>query len=58
LYYSDEERKGRVKPKPEIAIQGIGATPDEFKNFIGETIRLDPIMMDKTLRLTIVFLYG
>jgi topoisomerase-4 subunit B len=22
-------------------------SPDEFKNFIGETIRLDPIMMDK-----------
>jgi topoisomerase-4 subunit B len=22
-------------------------SPDEFKNFIGETIRLDPVMMDK-----------
>ncbi len=22
-------------------------SPDEFKNFIGDTIRLDPIMMDK-----------
>ena len=22
-------------------------SPDEFKNFIGDTIRLDPVMMDK-----------
>ena len=28
--------------------KGLGEiSPDEFKNFIGETIRLDPIMMDK-----------
>jgi topoisomerase-4 subunit B len=25
-------------------------SPDEFKNFIGETIRLDPVMMGKTHR--------
>jgi topoisomerase-4 subunit B len=25
-------------------------SPDEFKNFIGETIRLDPVMMKKTHR--------
>jgi topoisomerase-4 subunit B len=25
--------------------------PDEFKNFIGDTIRLDPVMMDKNTRL-------
>jgi len=50
--YSDEERKDaieRLKPKPEITrFKGLGEiSPDEFKNFIGETIRLDPIMMDK-----------
>ena len=50
--YSDEERKAaieKLKPKPEITrFKGLGEiSPDEFKNFIGETIRLDPIMMDK-----------
>lgn len=50
--YSDEERKEaieKLKPKPEITrFKGLGEiSPDEFKNFIGETIRLDPIMMDK-----------
>lgn len=24
-------------------------SPDEFKHFIGEDIRLDPVMMDKTI---------
>ncbi|MFV8443157.1 DNA topoisomerase IV subunit B [Flavobacterium sp. LB2P44] len=50
--YSDEERKAaieKLKPKPEITrFKGLGEiSPDEFKNFIGETIRLDPVMMDK-----------
>ncbi|CAM2890907.1 topoisomerase-4 subunit B [Flavobacterium succinicans] len=50
--YSDEERRDaieKLKPKPEITrFKGLGEiSPDEFKNFIGETIRLDPIMMDK-----------
>ncbi|TDE42730.1 type IIA DNA topoisomerase subunit B [Flavobacterium rhamnosiphilum] len=50
--YSDEERKDaieKLKPKPEITrFKGLGEiSPDEFKNFIGETIRLDPVMMDK-----------
>ena len=50
--YSDDERKEaieKLKPKPEITrFKGLGEiSPDEFKNFIGETIRLDPIMMDK-----------
>jgi topoisomerase-4 subunit B len=31
--------------------KGLGDFPDEFKKFIGETIRLDPVMMDKTHRL-------
>ena len=36
-------------PKPEITrFKGLGEiSPDEFKNFIGETIRLDPVMLDK-----------
>lgn len=50
--YSDDERKAaieKLKPKPEITrFKGLGEiSPDEFKNFIGETIRLDPVMMDK-----------
>ena len=50
--YSEQERKDaieKLKPKPEITrFKGLGEiSPDEFKNFIGETIRLDPVMMDK-----------
>ncbi|RTZ01891.1 type IIA DNA topoisomerase subunit B [Flavobacterium sp. RSP49] len=50
--YSDEERRNaieKLKPKPEITrFKGLGEiSPDEFKNFIGESIRLEPIMMDK-----------
>ena len=50
--YSEEERKSaieKLKPKPEITrFKGLGEiSPDEFKNFIGETIRLDTVMMDK-----------
>ncbi len=50
--YSDQERKDaieKLKPKPEITrFKGLGEiSPDEFKNFIGETIRLDPVMLDK-----------
>jgi len=50
--YSEQERVDaieKLKPKPEITrFKGLGEiSPDEFKNFIGETIRLDPVMMDK-----------
>ena len=50
--YSDEERKDaieKLKPKPEITrFKGLGEiSPDEFQFFIGEDIRLDPVMMDK-----------
>ena len=50
--YSEEERKAaieKLKPKAEITrFKGLGEiSPDEFKNFIGETIRLDTVMMDK-----------
>ncbi len=52
--YSEEERKNaieKLKPKPEITrFKGLGEiSPDEFKHFIGENIRLDPVMMDKAM---------
>ncbi|MBE0390512.1 topoisomerase-4 subunit B [Flavobacterium sp. 7E] len=50
--YSDDEKKAaieKLKPKPEITrFKGLGEiSPDEFQFFIGEDIRLDPVMMDK-----------
>ncbi|WP_430400380.1 DNA topoisomerase IV subunit B [Flavobacterium sp.] len=50
--YSDEERVNaieKLKPKPEITrFKGLGEiSPDEFKFFIGDDIRLDPVMLDK-----------
>jgi len=50
--YSDEERVAaieKLKPKPEITrFKGLGEiSPDEFKHFIGDNIRLDPVMLDK-----------
>ncbi|RXR32568.1 type IIA DNA topoisomerase subunit B [Flavobacterium piscinae] len=50
--YSEQERVDaieKLKPKPEITrFKGLGEiSPDEFKNFIGESIRLDPVMLDK-----------
>ncbi|NND63202.1 MAG: type IIA DNA topoisomerase subunit B [Flavobacteriaceae bacterium] len=52
--YSEEERVNAVeklKPKPEITrFKGLGEiSPDEFKHFIGEDIRLDPVMLDKAM---------
>ena len=52
--YSEEERIAAIeelKPKPEITrFKGLGEiSPDEFKNFIGEDIRLDPVMLDKSM---------
>ncbi|NRB58909.1 MAG: type IIA DNA topoisomerase subunit B [Winogradskyella sp.] len=50
--YTEEERVNaieKLKPKPEITrFKGLGEiSPDEFKHFIGEDIRLDPVMLDK-----------
>jgi topoisomerase-4 subunit B len=50
--YSEDERRAaieKLKPKPEITrFKGLGEiSPNEFQFFIGENIRLDPIMMDK-----------
>ncbi|OBX23783.1 topoisomerase-4 subunit B [Gelidibacter algens] len=52
--YSEQERRDaieKLKPKPEITrFKGLGEiSPDEFVNFIGESIRLDPIMLDKDM---------
>ncbi|MCT8340359.1 type IIA DNA topoisomerase subunit B [Flavobacteriaceae bacterium TK19130] len=52
--YTEEERKAaidKLKPKPEITrFKGLGEiSPDEFKHFIGENIRLDPVMLDKAM---------
>ncbi len=52
--YSEEERRNaieKLKPKPEITrFKGLGEiSPDEFKHFIGENIRLDPVMLDENM---------
>lgn len=52
--YSEEERLAAIeelKPKPEITrFKGLGEiSPDEFKHFIGEDMRLDPVMLDKAM---------
>ena len=52
--YSEQERRDaieKLKPKPEITrFKGLGEiSPDEFVHFIGEDIRLDPIMLDDNM---------
>ncbi|OIQ23922.1 DNA topoisomerase IV subunit B [Lacinutrix sp. MedPE-SW] len=52
--YSEEERRDaieKLKPKPEITrFKGLGEiSPDEFVHFIGEDIRLDPVMLDDNM---------
>ncbi len=52
--YSQEERRDameKLKPKPEITrFKGLGEiSPDEFVHFIGDDIRLDPVMLDKDM---------
>ena len=52
--YSDEERNAAVQKlsgKPEITrFKGLGEiSPDEFQHFIGEDIRLEPVMLDKAM---------
>ncbi|MFD2917755.1 DNA topoisomerase IV subunit B [Psychroserpens luteus] len=52
--YSEEERRAaleELKPKPEITrFKGLGEiSPDEFVHFIGEDIRLDPVMLEKDM---------
>ena len=50
--YSPEEKEKAIKelgPNPEITrFKGLGEiSPDEFKNFIGEDMRLDPVRLTK-----------
>jgi topoisomerase-4 subunit B len=52
--YSEEERRNamiELKQSPEITrFKGLGEiSPDEFVHFIGADIRLDPVMLDKTM---------
>ncbi len=51
--YSETERQAAIralKGKPEITrFKGLGEiSPDEFKHFISDDIRLDPVMLDKS----------
>ena len=52
--YSEEEKRNaieKLKGKPEITrFKGLGEiSPNEFVNFIGDDIRLDPVMLDKEM---------
>ncbi|NQX82116.1 MAG: type IIA DNA topoisomerase subunit B [Flavobacteriaceae bacterium] len=50
--YSEQEKEdamAKLRGKPEITrFKGLGEiSPDEFKHFIGDNIKLDPVMLDK-----------
>ena len=52
--YSDEEKReaiDKLRGKPEITrFKGLGEiSPNEFVHFIGNDIRLDPVMLDKEM---------
>ena len=52
--YTPEEKQeamNKLKGKPEITrFKGLGEiSPDEFVHFIGNDIRLDPVMLDKEM---------
>ncbi len=52
--YSDQERLNALEAlgtQAEITrFKGLGEiSPDEFKHFIGDDIRLDPVMLDKNM---------
>ena len=52
--YSQTEKQvatNKLKGKPEITrFKGLGEiSPDEFAHFIGDNIRLDPVMLDKEM---------
>jgi len=52
-YSEDEKRKAidKLKTNPEITrFKGLGEiSPDEFKFFIGDNIKLDPVMLDNDM---------
>jgi topoisomerase-4 subunit B len=50
--YNDRERQDAIRdlgPKPEITrFKGLGEiSPDEFGNFIGQDMRLEPVLLDQ-----------
>ncbi|MBT8321033.1 MAG: type IIA DNA topoisomerase subunit B, partial [Eudoraea sp.] len=52
--YSEDEKRAslnKLTGKPEITrFKGLGEiSPDEFKHFIGDNIRLEPVMLDKAM---------
>ncbi|MGB5370330.1 MAG: DNA topoisomerase IV subunit B [Flavobacteriaceae bacterium] len=52
--YSEDERRSAIEKlsgKPEITrFKGLGEiSPDEFKHFIADDIRLEPVMLDKAM---------
>ena len=53
--YTEEERVNAIAKlkNPEITrFKGLGEiSPDEFKHFIGQDMRLDPVMMDKAMHI-------
>lgn len=60
--YSDEERRNAIAKlgrNPEITrFKGLGEiSPDEFKHFIGEDIRLEPVMLSKDASIETILSY-
>ena len=60
--YSEVERNEaieKIKGKSEITrFKGLGEiSPDEFKYFIGDDIRLDPVMLDKSITIEELLLF-
>lgn len=60
--YSDQERKDAISSlgkNPEITrFKGLGEiSPDEFKNFIGEDIRLEPVILTKDASIDSILSY-
>jgi topoisomerase-4 subunit B len=60
--YSEEERRSAIEElgkNPEITrFKGLGEiSPDEFKNFIGEDIRLEPVVLTKDASIETILSY-
>jgi topoisomerase-4 subunit B len=60
--YSEEERQraiAKLAPKPEITrFKGLGEiSPDEFGKFIGENIRLEPVILQKDTTIPKILTY-
>lgn len=60
--YSEEEKMDAIKnlgEKPEITrFKGLGEiSPNEFRNFIGKSIRLEPVIMEKGMKINDILEY-